>query len=207
MADFDETKRQLNLLTDDDLIKILREHDEEQWRPEVFDIVASLLGERGVAPIMNSDNKDSADTSADTEEFSDEPVETDLITVASYTRYVEAETSRLALEAAGLRTWIFNEHVPGMIGPIGGGVQLRVSKKDSPAATAILNSEPVSSSHLPDEIAEPPCPKCGSRKVTEEAEIVESADESSGYSRSCRPEPRQVWLYKCGECGHSWADS
>ncbi len=78
-----------------------------------------------------------------------------------------------------------------------------LNKEDFDAARAIRNSEPVSSSDLPDEIAEPPCPKCGSRKVTEKAEIVESLDDSRSHS----PTPRQMWLYKCGVCGHKWSNS
>ncbi len=197
MNDFDELRQKLDLLNDEHLLTILREHDDEQWRPEVFDIVASLLRERGVSPDTESENE---------EDVLAESADADLVTLASYFKSIDAETDRLALEAKGLRAWIFNEHVPGMVGPIG-EVQLRVLKEDFAAAMAILNSEPVSSSDLPDEIAEPPCPKCGSRKVTEEAEIVESLDESQGTSRSYHPAPRQMWFYKCGACGHKWPDS
>ena len=40
----------MELLNDQELLAIIREHDEEQWRPEVFDIVGAILKNRGVSP-------------------------------------------------------------------------------------------------------------------------------------------------------------
>jgi len=33
MSDFDEIRQNLSLLADEELISILREHDEKEWRP------------------------------------------------------------------------------------------------------------------------------------------------------------------------------
>jgi DNA-directed RNA polymerase subunit M/transcription elongation factor TFIIS len=64
---------------------------------------------------------------------------------------------------------------------------------------AILESEPAPSSELPEEIAEPPCPKCGSRNVIETAEHIESWAEFGDSSTD--------WLYHCASCGYKWAAS
>jgi DNA-directed RNA polymerase subunit M/transcription elongation factor TFIIS len=191
MTDFDEVREQLELLRDEELVSILEEHDEEQWRPEVFDIVASILSERGVAP--NADLKQEGDAS-------EEEADMDLVAVGNYFSYIDAETDRLALEAKGLKAWIFNEYGPPMQG-FGPAVQLRVRTEDLAAARGILESEPVSSSELPPDIAEPPCPRCGSRKVAEEAEVLDALDASTSAST------KETWFYHCASCGHKWSES
>jgi hypothetical protein len=185
MTNLDEIRQQMNLLSDEDLVQIHRKHDEEQWRPEVFDIVACILNQRGV-----SLDKDSKFDGAVLEETSD------LATVASYNNDIDAETNRLALESAGLSAWISNRQSYGA----GAFVHLQVREEDLEAARQILEpSEPAPSSDLPAEIAEPPCPKCGSRMVTERAEILEPSE---------IPFPsEQAWLYCCASCGHKWSES
>ncbi len=190
MIDFDEIREQLDLLNDIELSSILRERDYDKWRPEVFDIVASILKDRGVSP------------GTDTEDERDETTGIGLVVVGSYSNQNDAEADRLALEERGLRAWIFNEDSPLDTGSAG-SIQLRVFPHDLTAAIAVLNSEPVSSAHLPDEIAGPPCPKCGSRNITEQAEIVESFDASSSSYRST---PQQMWFYGCASCGHKWSE-
>jgi DNA-directed RNA polymerase subunit M/transcription elongation factor TFIIS len=187
MVDFDEIRRQLSLLPDEELVSIFREHNEEQWRPEVFDIVGSILSERGITP--------SDDMGMDEEElFLDKTADLDLVTVGDYDNYLDAETDRLALETKGLKVWIFNKST-SMQG-FGSGGQLRVLPEDLAKAKAILEAEAVPSSDLPDEIAEPPCPQCGSRNVTEQDETMESSPNSTG-----------VWFYQCSSCGHKWSES
>ncbi len=189
MSDFDEIRQNLDLLTNEELISILREHDEKEWRPEVFDIVSSILISRGISP--DEEPAVEPDVSIEPEGF-------DLITIGSYTDYIDAETDRMALEAKGLQAWISNRYAPPMQA-VRQGVQLRVPANDANAARAILDSEPVPSTDLPEEIAEPPCPKCGSRNVTETAELVESPVEPGDSSSD--------WLYHCASCGHKWAES
>jgi hypothetical protein len=36
----------------EDLIHMLRNRDENEWRPDVFELVAALLVERGIAPLV-----------------------------------------------------------------------------------------------------------------------------------------------------------
>ena len=194
MIDFDEIREQLNLLKDSELVSILRDRDYEQWRPEVFDIVASILRERGVSPDESVE---------DEEDISDEIAGLALVVVGNYLNHGDAEADRTALEERGLRAWIFNQD-SAHDGARAGGVQLGVLPDDLTAAMAVLNSEPVSSADLPSDIAEPPCPKCGSGRTTEQAEIVESFDTSSS---SYRATPEQVWFYKCASCGYRWSES
>jgi len=185
--DFDEIREQLNLLNDAELSLILQKRDYDQYRPEVFDIVASILKERGVSP------------GADAEDESDETIGLPLAVVGSYFSHSDAEADQLALAERGLRAWIFNADSPVDAGSAG-GIQLGVFPRDLAKVIAVLNDEPVSSSRLPDDIAEPPCPKCGSRNITEQAELVESFAASS-YSSI----PEQVWFYGCASCGHKWS--
>lgn len=194
MTDIDEIRHHLGLLKDEELVTILREHDEEQWRPEIFDIVGAILQERGVSP-----GEGSAEPPNEEDSF-DETADLDLVTLAEYIRPIDAETDRLALEAKGLEAWILNEYVQ-LWGPIIPGSKLQVRAEDLTAAKAILESESVPSSDLPPEIAEPPCPKCGSRQVTEGAEIPEPLIDSTDSST------RTAWLYHCASCGHKWSES
>jgi len=190
MTDFDEIRQQLCLLEDEELVSIIRAHDEEKWRPEVFDIVSSILHERGISP---------GDEPADEAECYDETAGLDLVPLAHYMNYIDAETDRLALEAKGLKVWISDQYAPSMQS-IQPGLQLQVLREDMTAAMEILESEPPSSSDLPPEIAEPPCPKCGSREVTEKAEIADSSVNPTNPLN-------QVWLYHCASCGHKWAEA
>ncbi len=189
MANLDEMREQLELLSDEELLSILREHDAEQWRPEVFDIVGSILSQRGVSPGKGLEQE---------EVIPDETAGMDLVTVASYFNYMDAETDRLALEAKGLQAWILNKY-DTLTESAPPGLQLQVRAEDLGVARGILETEAVPSSDLPPEIAEPPCPRCGSRNVTEEAEIVESPSSSGRLS------PKQIWIYRCSSCRHKWS--
>jgi len=196
MIDLDDLRRQLELLNDERLLSILRERDNEQWRPEVFDIIASILRERGV--LLNADREQPENSKA-AEVY---PPSEILVTVAGYFNHADAEQDRFALEERGLRAWIFDEGVSQEDGPEA-SFELRVLEEDFKPAMTILNSDSGPLPDLPDEIAEPPCPKCGSRETTEKPEMVESFDASS---RSYRPVTKEIWLYKCGACGHKWSD-
>ena len=92
MSDFDEIRQNLDLLTNEELISILREHDEKEWRPEVFDIVSSILISRGISP--DEEPAVEPDVSIEPEGF-------DLITIGSYTDYIDAETDRMAHRGKG----------------------------------------------------------------------------------------------------------
>lgn len=180
----------MELLNDQELLAIIREHDEEQWRPEVFDIVGAILKNRGVSPSSEE---------PETEEGIPAAIQSlDLVTVAYYFNEIDSEMDRMALEAKGLEAWTLNKYTPEHHM---GRVALQVRAEDLTAAMAILESEPAFSSDLPDDIAAPPCPKCGSREITEKSEVMEVL--SSSGSRS----DKEVWLYRCSSCGYKWSDS
>ena len=184
MTEFDEIRQRMELMSDEELLTIIQEHDEEQWRPEVFDIVRTILTARGVSPDDNAGS-----------EMPEEPPELDLVTLATYSTDADAEMDRLALASRGINAWVV-DNGPSMAIPA--GVVLKVLESDLHVAEKLLDpqtlKQPVPSSDLPDEIAEPPCPKCGSRDVMESAEIV--------YD----PDPRQEWMYSCSSCGHKWSE-
>jgi hypothetical protein len=184
----------LELLKDEELVTILREHDDEQWRPEVFEIVGAILQQRGVSPSEEYSEPTKADACFD------ETGNLDLVTLAEYIQPIDAQTDRLALEAKGLKVWILNENVQ-LWGPIIPGSKLQVRAEDLAFAKAILESESVPSSDLPPEIAEPPCPKCGSRRVTEAAEIPDALTDPTDSST------KTTWVYHCASCGHRWSES
>jgi hypothetical protein len=187
MADYDEMRQNLNLLADEELTAILQEHNEDEWRPEVFDIVRSILKERGISPDLKR-----------TEATEEEPAELELVSLVAVGEYnscdsADAVADQTALEGQGLKTWINR----GM----NGWIQLKVKPEDFKAALNILGEPgPALSSDLPEDIAEPPCPKCGSRDVMEKAEIMEP---SLGDTRSSA---LQQWLYHCGSCGYKWGE-
>ena len=90
MSDIDEIRQQLELLNDEELVSIFREHDTEKWRPEVFDIVGAILTDRGISP---------AEAPEEEADIPEGAVSVELVTVAEYFNYMDAETDRLALEA------------------------------------------------------------------------------------------------------------
>jgi hypothetical protein len=192
MTDSDALRREFDRLADDELVSILQEWDEEQWRPEVFDIVASILDVRGVS-WCEIDEPDA--------EGEDMTEAMNLVTVAEYISPLEANADRLALEAGGLKAWVSG----GIDGSIEGrdfSARLQVRPGDLSAAMEILGSDPAPSSVFPPELAEPQCPRCGSTEVTEVEEVLDVLDASSALLSSTQC---QMWLYRCAACKHEWS--
>lgn len=201
MINIDEIRQKMELLNDAELIKIFREHDEGQWRPEVFDIVGAILGARGVSLIPSSAFKN--------DDLSEEISTSDLLTVVSYFDFLDAEADRLALEAKGLKSWIVTEQA-NAAEPDAPNIHLKVLPRDKDlAALSVIfkpdretfKPDPGPSTDLPAELAGPPCPKCGSRDVVEKPEIMEVSTSSGSLS------PKEVWLYNCASCGYKWPAS
>jgi hypothetical protein len=153
--------------------------------------VASILAARGLSP--------AAVSTMGPEGF--EVVEQRrLLTVARYFAPAEAHAARMALEAAGLQAWVMDESL-GTVYGLGVGTRLQVRAEDEPAARAVLEGEPGGTAELPPELAEPPCPRCGSRDITVTSEVVEDAE-----LRRARGGRRRDWYYGCRACGHRWRD-
>ena len=188
--ELEAVRRELEAKSTEELVSILRNRDEEEWRPEVFDIVGMLLTDRGVSP---------AEVTAQGPEGTDVVESRPLVTVGRYFSPVQAHAYRMALESAGLESWVTDEGGGGLYG-IGIGARLQVRAEDEKVAREVLDSAPVPASAMPAELAEAPCPKCGSQEVTQTADVVEAATTLE------LERPSRVWRYQCGSCGHTWTD-
>ena len=187
--DLDAMRRELEERSTEELASILRNRDEDEWRPEAFEIVASILAARGASP-------------AEIAAQGPDPVEVvegrPLVTVGRYLNSVHAHAYRMALDAAGLQSWVADDAGGGMYGNVI-GARLQVRAEDEAAAREVLAAGPVPASEMPAELAEAPCPSCGSQEVTQTAEVVE-------YTTLHLERPSRVWRYRCGSCGRTWTD-
>ena len=172
-----------------ELISILRNQDVEEWRPETFEVVASILKSRGLSPeeviAMGPEGVDVVES---------EPT----VSVANFFSPSEAHLSRMALEEAGIAAWVADEAGGTMYG-VGIGARLQVRVKDVDAAREVLSAAPASEEGLPPDFAEPPCPACGSRNVAPEARV----DDAARAAVPWRPNRRE-WRYVCADCGETW---
>lgn len=172
-----------------ELVSILRNRDEEEWRPEVFDVVASLLKARGISreavAAMGPEGTDVVES---------EPT----ATIATFFSPAEGHATRMALEEGGIAAWVTDEAAGTMYGA-GIGARLQVRVKDIDAARELLSGAQRSADGLPPDLAEPPCPACGSRNVVSEAWVAQ-ADVTEP-----RPwQDRRKWYYVCGDCREAW---
>jgi hypothetical protein len=172
-----------------ELISILRKRDEEEWRPEAFEAVAQVLQARGVSP---------EEMIATEPEGVDSVRAESMVTIARFFSSAQAHVSRMALEAAGLEAWVADEAGGTMYG-VGVGTRLQVRGQDADAAREVLSAAPTSAEDLPPEMAEPPCPACGSRNVISEA-WVDDAEEPEALRRATR----RKWYYVCNDCEEEW---
>ena len=97
MSDLDDLRTSLEGRTTEELVSILRNRNEDEWRLEVFDLVASILATRGVSP---------ATVTAMGPEGEEVVEGRPLATVARYFSPAEAHASRMALEAPGIPAWV-----------------------------------------------------------------------------------------------------
>jgi hypothetical protein len=104
----------------------------------------------------------------------------------------------MTLEEAGIPAWVADE-VGGTIYSVGIGTRLQVRAKDEADASEVLAAAPISSEHLPPELAEPPCPACGSRNVAPEAWVDDKDRERPGW-----PASHRNWYYVCSDCNEAW---
>jgi len=133
--DPNELRATLEGRTTDELVSILRNRDDDEWRPEVFDLVASVLAGRGVSPTS---------VSAMGPEGEDVVEQRPLATVARYFSPAEAHASRLALEAAGVEAWVVDEAM-GTVYGVGVGTRLQVRVEEQARALAVLEGATSSS--------------------------------------------------------------
>jgi hypothetical protein len=187
---------QLEAFPTDELVSILRNHDEGEWRPEVFGVVAKILEARGLRP---------AEVAAlGPEDLEDhEAVETaPLVTVETFFSPAEAHGARMALEAAGLSAWVTDETLGTAYG-VGVGSRLQVRERDLAAAVEILGSPAAPADTLPPELSEPACPACGSRNVTSEAWVQDQGSPQDAEERPFGMMWRK-WYGVCADCREAW---
>ena len=142
MSDADgDVRRELDARPTEELVSILRNRDEQQWRPEVFEIVASILVTRGLSP---------ADVVAMGPEGVDVVEGQPLVTIGRYFNPLEAHAHRMALEEASLPAWVSDESGGAMFG-VGVGSRLQVRAQDEAAARAILEAAALPPSAPPPE--------------------------------------------------------
>ena len=182
----DDLARKLEGLSTEELISILRNRDEEEWEPAVFDVVSSILEGRGIAP---------ADVAAMGPEGRDELGSAPTVTIATFFNPGEAHVSRMALEEAGIEAWVADE-VGGTMYGVGVGSRLQVRATDEAAAREVLASPPAPVDALPADLADPACRKCASRNVAPEAWVADD-DAQAG-------EANRRWHYVCSDCGEAW---
>ena len=192
--ELDTVRRELEQQSTESLVSILRNRDEDEWRPEVFDIVARILHERGVSP---------DDVTALGPEAIDVVESEATVTLATFFSPAHAHACRGALENAGLKAWVVDEAL-GTIYAMGVGTRVQVRQQDIEAAQAILDKledSPPSADALPPELAEPPCPRCGSVRVIPFAEMDDELVRLGplGFGRR--------WKYRCGDCDCIWSSS
>jgi hypothetical protein len=188
--DSEELRRELEAMPTDELISILRNRDQDEWRSEALEMVPSILAARGVSP---------SEIAALGPEGYDVVEGQELRTIGRYFNTFEAHANRVALEQAGIPAWVSDETLGSMFG-VGVGTRLRVRVDDEAAARAVLEAGPTPASALPPDLAEPPCPSCGSTEVTQTADIADRVPDLVVEA------PRRAWRYACTACGHTWSD-
>jgi hypothetical protein len=184
----DAVRQELEGLPTEELVSILRDRDEQEWRPEVFGIVESILAGRGVS---------AADVAALGPEGEDVVEEQLLVTIGRYFTPHEAHGLRMALEEASLRAWVSEESGGAMFG-VGIGSRLQVRAEDEAAARAVLEAAAVPVSGAPP-LAEQPCPRCGVREMRQGTALAQPPAPASADA------PR-AFRYECASCGHSWTE-
>jgi hypothetical protein len=185
--DIESLRNALEQKTTDELVSILRNRDEEEWRPAAFDVVASILRARGLSP-----EEVAAMGPEGTDVVESEPTET----IGRFFSPAEAHAARMALEEGGIAAWVTDE-AGGTIYGFGIGVRLQVRARDVDAARDLLGQ--LTANGVPAEIAEPPCPACGSRNVTSEAWVEDNKSTRPRWRRT-----RRTWHYVCGDCREAW---
>ena len=188
----DDLRTRLSRLPTDELVEILRSHDTENWRPEVFPIMEALLRERDVDPagITREEPPPRAEYST-------------LESVASFGGAMEANLCRMALVEAGIEAWLSTEHLAGVAPPLGLalGIDLLVRPETADAAREVIAGLRAGEAALPEETE--PCPRCQSLE-TEHIEGVDRGIAFANFVLVGYPRPHPVWRWKCAACGHGW---
>jgi len=156
----------LEQLSTHELVSILRRHDADEWRPEVFGIVKAILAGRGVFSVDVGSTGESAD---DDGSGSSQFIPSDgLDPVASGLDVGEAEDAGKILRSAGMPVYI--DHTDY-------GFSCYVPEEHVPRATELLQeSDLLPAQENAEEsisIAGGPCPGCGAQVPPGSGECAE----------------------------------
>jgi hypothetical protein len=128
----DTLRFKLEQKSSDELTTILRNRDEDEWRPEAFEMVAAILKDRGFSPgeiaAMGPEGYDA--------------VEGAPTTIGTFVNEGEAQALRMALEEAGIAAWVVDE-ARGQA--LVAEARLQVRAADAEAARQILEAAQVTS--------------------------------------------------------------
>ncbi len=190
----DELPDRLKAMPTGELVQILRDHDVDEWRPEVFPLVEAILRERGV------------DTHA-VADLGPSPHQTvelgGLETVASLRTALEANLVRMALEEAGIDAWLSTENLASIAPPLGfaTGVDVLVRPDTATAAREVLADVEAGARRLPEEVEV--CPQCGGHE-TEHVRKTDRLSAVAGWVFAATPIPAVAWRWKCRCCSFEW---
>jgi hypothetical protein len=190
----DDLRARLNEMATRDLVAVLRSHDLEEWRPEVFPLVQAILDERGV----DIDTVEVGDQTP-TEGAGDEHLES----VASFATAMEANLCRMALQEAEIDAWLSTEHLAGVAPSLGLaiGVDVLVRPATADAAREVLASIEAGAAALPQEPE--PCPRCKST-ATAHVQHPDRVSTVSSWFLIGMPFPQHLWRWTCKACAHEW---
>jgi len=190
----DDLRARLNDMATSDLVAVLRSHDLQEWRPEVFPLVEAILDERGVniEPLEVSDERP-------TEEAEDEHLES----VASFPTALEANLCRMALHEAEIEAWLSTEHLAGVAPSLGLaiGVDVLVRPANADTAREVLESLEAGAAALSEE--PDPCPRCKSTETLHRQRPDRVSTVSSWFLVGM-PFPQHMWRWTCKACGNEW---
>jgi hypothetical protein len=183
--------------TTEELVSILRSNDLDEWRPEVFVIVAGILRARGVSP--EEVTALGPEPVSEPKAAAREPQAASLVTVAEFPNGAIAQSVAMALEEAGIEVWV-TDQVQSYYGV---GSRVQVSRADVDAAREVLAS-PAPSVAIPEDLAEPPCPACASTNVAPEVWLSEASEAAPQQDAARSTDRRRIWYYVCGDCREAW---
>jgi hypothetical protein len=175
MIDLAAIREQMEAKPTEELVDILARRNEEEWRPEVFDIVSEVLRGRRIAI---DEAVAAARTALALEPVPDPEARVDLVTVGRFLTPVEAQLCHAHLARGGLTPVIADENMTALgLVLVTGGVRVQVPVEQEAEALELIRQGQAL------EFTER-CPSCGSSDIVH-AEV--------GTPQAT-----------CGKCGHRW---
>ncbi|MGH9748581.1 MAG: putative signal transducing protein [Candidatus Polarisedimenticolia bacterium] len=191
----DDMRAHLDTMPTEELVRILREHDLEEWRPEVFPAIEVILQERGV---------DTRAVQAAAPEHDDAAESGALETVATFGGAAEANVCMMALREAGIEACLSNRDVAGQLPVLGwaAGVDVLVRPEQAQSARDLLAQ--FEADATPIAVEPGPCPRCASVDTGFPGPTDQPDPEPGRASmEASRPPAERRW--GCRSCGHEWS--